>query len=122
MKRIITLSTLLLFFAIGFSACEKVEIGKNVPKCIEKKIKEETSMCLSYVEEYIYKDKGDIKSRVYKFSYGSPVCLLLMPSPPVYYDEQCNLVDVVVVEYGNIEYDNAIYYNNRYVYQYYEKK
>jgi len=121
MKKVI-LSTLLLVFIIGFSACEKIEIGKNIPKCIEKKIKKEEPMCLAFVGEYIYKNKGEIQSRVYKFYYGLPACMLQEIVPPTYYDEQCNLIDVIINENGNIEYNNAIYRHNRYVYQYYEKK
>jgi hypothetical protein len=120
----------LLFFAIGFSACEKIETGKNLPKCIDKKIKEKANGCLALVTEYIYvPEKTDkIQNRIYQFDIGVPACSLAMPIPPAYYDEQCNLVDVVLIEDNDcfrcsyIEYKNSLYRMNRYVYQAYKKK
>ena len=130
LKNIITVCVLCASI-IGFTACEKVEIGKNIPKCIEKKIKKEANnSCLSFIEEYIYTPKGypnKIQSRIYRFTYGPPFCT---PSPDdveTYYDEKCNRIDVIVVElsgvhYSFIEYDRLLYCFNRYVYQPYIKK
>jgi hypothetical protein len=58
MKRIVTFSTLLLFFAIGFSACEKIE--KDTPAAIKKLIREYKLQDAQVIEyeynnEYIYK-------------------------------------------------------------------
>ena len=52
MKRII-LSTLLLFFAIGFTACEKIE--KDTPQAIKKLIRNTEKG--GQVEEYEYKNE-----------------------------------------------------------------
>ena len=50
MKRTLTLTTLLLFFAIGFTACEKIE--KDTPPAIKKLIrqgkKEHTMSVIEY--------------------------------------------------------------------------
>ena len=40
MRKILKLSTLLLFFAISFSACEKYAENKNTPPAIKKLIKQ----------------------------------------------------------------------------------
>ena len=52
MKRILTLSTLLLFFAIGFTSCEK--FAEDTPQAIKKLIKEwnKSEKHLSLVTEY----------------------------------------------------------------------
>ena len=124
-KNIIIVS--LLLFVIGFTACEKVEVGKKTPKCIEKKIKKDAPHhCLSYVREYIYisPQTHKIESWIYEFYYGYPPCMSQEAIPSKYYDEQCNLIEVIADDDNNvwIEYNNAVYSNNRYVYQYYEKK
>jgi hypothetical protein len=58
MKKIVTLSALLLFFAIVFSSCEKIE--KETPLAIKKLIKERHRsggqvVEYEYNKEYIYK-------------------------------------------------------------------
>ena len=55
MKRIITLSTLLLLFAIGFSACEKY--ADDMPQAIKKLIRE--------------KNKRDIGCQVIEYEYNN---------------------------------------------------
>ena len=56
MKRIFTLTTLLLLFAIAFTACQKIE--KDTPQAIKKLIKEynKSGACVS-VTEYKYNEK-----------------------------------------------------------------
>ena len=51
MKRILTISTLILIFAIGFSACEKIE--KDTPPAIKKLIRE-NKISGGQVVEYEY--------------------------------------------------------------------
>jgi hypothetical protein len=48
MKRIITLTALLLFFAAGFTACQKIE--KDTPPAIKKLIREKYGFCVSVIE------------------------------------------------------------------------
>ena len=52
MKRILTISTLILFFALGFSACGKIE--KGTPPAIKKLIREKKHTCSMMVVEYTY--------------------------------------------------------------------
>ena len=52
MKRILTISTLILIFAIGFSACGKIE--KGTPSAIKKLIREKKHICSTKVVEYTY--------------------------------------------------------------------
>ena len=124
-KIVITVSLLFCVCTIGFTACQKIETGKNTPQCIKKKIKKDPKIyCLSLVTEYIYipQETNKIQNRIYKFSYGSPACWADAPIPPIYYDEQCNIIDVIVDKNYYIKYDNFVYQSNRYVYQYYDKK
>ena len=128
-KIVITVSLLFCVCTIAFTACQKIETGKNIPQCIKKKIKKDAVPCLGNVIEYIEisKETRKIESRIYKFSYGNQYYRPAEAIPSAYYDEQCNLIDVIVRSdmghyYPPIEYDNSIYSYNRYVYQYYEKK
>jgi hypothetical protein len=107
MKRIITLSTFLLFFAIAFTACEKIAKGKNIPQCIKKKTRKYPSNCLSSVAEYIYMPQGTdkIQSRIYQFYNGYPPCISIDIVLPNYYDEQCNPIDVIEVNDRHIKYN-----------------
>jgi hypothetical protein len=115
-----------ILFAIAFSACEKLEIGKDIPLCIKKQIRKEEGSCLNDVIEYIEiptskeKEKSK-KSRIYRFMWGRPDCLKEVVSPITYYDEQCNPISVSK-NYDSFEYDNREYTFNRYVYQYYIKR
>ena len=55
MKRILTISTLALFFALGFSACEKIE--KDTPSAI-KKIIRDNRKAGGQVLEYRYNNES----------------------------------------------------------------
>ena len=78
MKKII-LSTLLLVFAIGFSACEKIE--KDTPKAIKKLIRENGGMG-GQIAEYEYN-----KESIYMwFQVGCFDCFT------DYYDKNANLL------------------------------
>ena len=79
MKRIVTLSTLLLFFAIGFTACEKY--AKDTPHAIKKQIRETNKMsrCLGRVVEYEYNNE-----KIYCF-LPHPDCF---DAASIYYDEK----------------------------------
>ena len=55
MKRVFTLSTLLLFFAIGFIACQKIE--KDTPPAIKKLIRENKNRG-GQVVEYEYNNEN----------------------------------------------------------------
>ena len=55
MKRILTISTLALFFALGFSACEKIE--KDTPPAI-KKIIRDNRKAGGQVLEYRYNNES----------------------------------------------------------------
>jgi hypothetical protein len=123
-KNIIAVSLLFCIGIIAFTACEKVETGKNIPQCIKKKIKKEANSCLSFVAEYVYMPAktNKIQSRIYQFYSGYPPCIPGDRPIPNHYDEQGNLIDIIVVNDRHIEYNNNSYFFNRYVYQYYKKK
>lgn len=124
MKKLIIL-LLTGFMLIPFS-CEKVEIAKDVPSCIKKKIIKENNECLFSVTEYIEEttSKKEHKIRIYEFSYNHPQCSSLLPVLPIFYDEECHEIVVFVEEsYRStstvVSYDNIDYRYNRMVYEYY---
>lgn len=110
MKKLIIL--LLSGFMLMPFSCEKVEIGKDIPYCIKKKIKEK-NQCLFSVTEYIEEttSKKEHKIRIYEFSYNHPQCSSLLPVLPIFYDEECHEIDVIFGDsYGSafigLSYDN----------------
>lgn len=116
MKKLIIL-LLTGFMLIPFS-CEKVEIGKDVPYCIKEKIKD-INVCLS-VSEYIEwnPSKKERKKRIYEFSYGYPCDVDGGPEKPIFYDEECHEINVILLDDSFYSYDNIDYHYNRMVYEY----
>jgi hypothetical protein len=89
MKRIIIASTLLLVFAIGFSACEKYPKNKGnferkIPPCIKENIKNWIGVIC--VEEYC--TKGGTR-KIYHFIYKEGT-FMAYPAPLFVYDENCS--------------------------------
>ena len=79
MKLILTLSTILLFFAICFSACEKIE--KDTPPAIKKLIRKEKKNP-AVVSEHEYNNEN-----IYRlYEIGCRDCFVY------YYDKNANLL------------------------------
>ena len=92
MKRIVTL-TLLLLFAIGFTACKKIEVEKDTPQAIKKLIRENKNRCLVQVNEYEYNNKN-----IYCF-VNSWTCFLDISE--IYYNDKGKKFGEVGKEIGN---------------------
>ena len=124
MKKLIIL--LLSGFMLMPFSCEKVEIGKDIPYCIKKKIKEK-NQCLSFVAEYIECNalEQEHKKRIYQFAYGYPPCIIDGgEEKPVFYDEECHEINVIFGDsyrsaFIGLSYDKIDYRYNRMVYEYY---
>ena len=65
MKKLITFTTLLLFFAIGFTSCQKIE--KDTPQAIKKLIREKKNWG-GQVVEYDYNNENI-------YCWGQPSCI-----------------------------------------------
>lgn len=82
MGKTIIKQILLILLMTGLLSCEKIEVPKDTPSCITKKIKEQKDDCLSKVIEYEY--NGNI---VYLFEPANcPEALFNL------YDYDCNFV------------------------------
>ena len=77
------LSTLLLGVFLSFTGCEKVDVPKGTPKCIKKKIKNDSG-CLQSVYEYNY-----VGEKVYVFAINTSDCI---DAGNVLYNENCKLL------------------------------
>ena len=73
---------LLILLMTGLFSCEKIDVPKDTPSCIKKKIREEKDHCLDNVTEYEY--NGNI---VYLF--GAANCPDALSN---LYDKNCNLI------------------------------
>jgi hypothetical protein len=80
MKKTIITKILLSLLLTGFFSCEKIDVPKDTPSCIKKKIKEKKEECLDKVLEYEYNGNN-----VYLFEPANcPDALFNL------YDENCN--------------------------------
>lgn len=79
---VMTLSvSLILAVMLSFGSCKKIDVPKETPKCIKKKIKEDSG-CLQSVYEYDYRGQ-----KVYYFSItGCP------DAGPFLLDEKCDFL------------------------------
>ena len=126
MKKRITFSILLLFLAIGFTACEKNRgcFAKNIPECIKQSIKEDTRIIRA--EEYCNTDKT---KKIYHLIKKTIAPGIIMN------DENCNVIPVQTETFkwvlgkdddwalgylrpdGTVEYDGDIYHFKRVIFR-----
>ena len=79
MKRILTVSTLMLFFAIGFAACEK--FAEDTPPAIKKLIREKKHQGGQVIEYEYYNENI--------YCWKRPGCMDCFTN---YYDKNANLL------------------------------
>jgi len=82
MKKITTVTLILIVLSLAWTSCEKIDVPKGTPRCITKKIKKKKGYCLDKVYQYEFNG-----ATVYLFFSSS--CFDIKQD---LYNEDCDLI------------------------------